>query len=66
MKSLKLVLAAAIGFLLGTALYPLRSRADGGSVSVKRANIGSSTMIMGSNVVGFSCAGSGDCYIASQ
>ena len=70
MKSLKLTLAVMVGFLLGAALrHPLQSRADGGSVSVKTARIGSSTVIMGSNVVGFSCTGSGsdaECYIASR
>lgn len=69
MKSIKLVLAVVIGFALGSAFHPLQSRADGGSVSVKQARVGSSTVIMGSNVVGFSCAGSGsdiECYIASQ
>jgi hypothetical protein len=69
MKSLKLMLAVMAGFLLGAAFHPLQSRADGGSVSVKRASVGNSTGIYGSNVVGFSCTGSGsdtECYIASQ
>jgi len=69
MKSLKLMLAVMVGFLLGAAFHPLQSRADGGSVNVKTARVGSSTVIYGSNVVGFSCTGSGsdaECYIASQ
>jgi hypothetical protein len=68
MKSFKLMLAVMVGFLLGAAFHP-QSRADGGSVSVKRARVGSETGIYGSNVVGFSCTGSGsdaECYIASQ
>jgi hypothetical protein len=59
-------LAVLLGFVLGAVLSPSRTKADGSSVSVRRANIGSYTTIMGSNVVGFSCAGSGECYIASQ
>jgi hypothetical protein len=69
MKSLKLMLAVMVGFLFGAAFHPLQSRAAGGSVSIKRARVGSETVIDGSNVVGFSCTGSGsdaECYIASQ
>jgi hypothetical protein len=66
MKSLRLVVVLIVGFLLGALFHPPQSKADGSSVSVKRANVGGSTMIMGSNVVGFSCVSSGECYIASQ
>lgn len=67
MKSFKLMLAVMVGFLLGAAFHP-QSRADGSSVHVKTARVGR-TMIDGTNVVGFSCTGSGsdtECYIASQ
>jgi hypothetical protein len=69
MNFLKTCLAVLAGFLLCYLLLPPRPvKAASWTVSVRRASIGSGTIVSG-NVVGFSCTGSGsdtECYIASQ
>ncbi len=68
MKSLWLLVAVLIGFALGTLWHPTSGRASGG-VYVKRANMSGATFGLGTNVVGFSCTGSGsdvECYVAME
>lgn len=69
MNFLKTLLAVLAGFLLACILLPYRSAKAGGMVWVKEANTSSGTVVLGANVVGFSCAQNGrdvECYIASQ
>jgi hypothetical protein len=69
MKFLKTLLAVLLGFLLGATLYHPKTAKAAGNVYVQQVAVGVYNPIRGSNVVGFSCAGSGAnaaCYIASQ
>jgi hypothetical protein len=69
MNFLKTCLAALVGFLLGAAMYHPQPARAAGNVYVKQVPVGVYNPIQGSNVVGFSCTGSGvntACYIASQ
>jgi hypothetical protein len=70
MNVVKACLAILAGFILGAALYrPRSAKAGGGAVYVRAAPVGASTVVSGSNVVGFSCTGSGnsaECYVATQ
>lgn len=69
MSFLKTGVAALLGFVLGVALYHPNSARAAGNVYVQQVPVGTYNPIRGSNVVGFSCAGSGTntaCYIASQ
>jgi hypothetical protein len=69
MNFLKTMLAVVLGFLLGVALSRPRAAKAAGNVYVKQAPVGVYNPIQGSNVVGFSCTGSGgnaECFIASQ
>ena len=69
MNFLKTLCAVLLGFLLGAALYRPGSAKAAGNVYVKQIPVGVYNPIQGSNVVGFSCTGSGgnaECFIASQ
>ncbi len=69
MNFLKTFLAVLVGFLLGAALFHPRTAKAAGNVYVKQVEAGVYNPIQGSNVVGFSCTGSGagaECFIASQ
>jgi ABC-type methionine transport system permease subunit len=69
MSFLKTCLAVLLGFLLGAALYRPQSAKAAGNVYVQQVAVGVYNPVRGTNVVGFSCAGSGNsaaCYIASQ
>lgn len=69
MNFVKTCLAVLVGFLLGAALYHPRPAKAAGNVYVKQVPVGEYNPIQGSNVVGFSCTGSGGniaCYVASQ
>jgi hypothetical protein len=69
MSFLKTGVAALLGFGLSVALYHPNSARAAGNVYVQQVPVGTYNPIRGSNVVGFSCAGSGAstaCYIASQ
>lgn len=69
MNFLKTFLAVLLGLLLGAALSRPEAAKAAGNVYVKQAPVGVYIPIQGSNVVGFSCTGSGvnaECFIASQ
>lgn len=69
MGLLKTGVAALLGFVIGVALYHPDSARAASNVYVQQVPVGTYNPIRGSNVVGFSCAGSGAntaCYIASQ
>lgn len=69
MNFLKTCLAVLLGFLLGAALYRPNSTKAASNVYIQQVPVGVYNPIRGTNVVGFSCAGSGGstaCYIASQ
>ncbi len=69
MKLLKTFLAVLLGFFLGAGLYRPNPAKAAGNVYVQQVPVGVYNPIRGTNVVGFSCAGSGGsaaCYIASQ
>jgi hypothetical protein len=69
MNFVKTFLAVLLGFLLGATLCRPRPAKAAGNVYVKQVPVGVYNPIQGSNVVGFSCTGSGAnaaCYIASQ
>jgi hypothetical protein len=69
MRFLKTLLAVLLGFVLGAVLYRPNTAKAAGNVYVQQAPVGVYNPIQGSNVVGFSCTGSGmnaACYIASQ
>jgi hypothetical protein len=69
MSFLKTFLAVLLGFLLGAALSRPKAAKAAGNVYVKQVPVGVYNPIQGSNVVGFSCTGSGmsaECFIASQ
>ncbi len=70
MSYLKLVCAVLIGFALGAFMLHTRSvKATGGLVYVEKADIGGSTLIRGTDVVGLSCVGSESdtkCYVATR
>jgi hypothetical protein len=69
MSFLKTCLAVLLGFVLGAALFRPNPAKAAGNVYVQQAPVGVYNPIRGSNVVGFSCTGSGlssACYIASQ
>lgn len=69
MSFLKTCVAVLLGFVLGAALYRPNSAKAAGNVYVQQVPVGVYNPIRGSNVVGFSCVGSGmstACYIASQ
>jgi hypothetical protein len=79
MNLVRTCLVVLVGFVVGAMLYhPQPTKAnDSGAVSVKRlkmgrgseGNISTTVGIYGSNVVGFSCTGTGDdvqCFIASR
>jgi len=52
--------SAILGALLALSVYRVPSvHAQGGLVRVERANIGGETYLIGTEVVGFSCAGAG-------
>jgi hypothetical protein len=65
----KTLLAVLLGFLLGAALTHTKVAKAASNVYVKQVPVGVYNPIQGSNVVGFSCTGSGvnaACFIASQ
>jgi len=69
MNFLKTMLAVLLGFVLGAALFRPTAAKAAGNVYVKQIPVGEYNPIQGSNVVGFSCTGSGgsaECFIASQ
>jgi hypothetical protein len=69
MNFLKTMLAVLLGFVLGAALFRPTAAKAAGNVYVKQIPVGVYNPIQGSNVVGFSCTGSGgnaECFIASQ
>jgi hypothetical protein len=69
MNIVKTFLAVLLGFLLGATLYRPRPAKAAGNVYVNQVPVGVYNPIEGTNVVGFSCTGSGGnagCYIASQ
>jgi hypothetical protein len=69
MNFLKTMLAVLLGFVLGAALFRPTAAKAAGNVYVKQIPVGVYNPIQGSNVVGFSCTGSGGnaaCFIASQ
>ncbi len=69
MNFLKTMLAVLLGFVLGAALFRPTTAKAAGNVYVKQVPVGEYNAIQGSNVVGFSCTGSGGnaaCFIASQ
>lgn len=69
MKFLKIFLAVLLGVLLGSMLERPKPAKAAGNVYVQQVSVGVYNPIRGTNVVGFSCTGSGGnagCYIASQ
>jgi hypothetical protein len=71
MKSLRLIVAVILGFVLGALLHPMSTKANDGSgiIYVKKATLNGSTLGTGTHVVGFSCTGSGsetECYFATE
>jgi hypothetical protein len=69
MNFLKTMLAVLLGVLLGAALSRPKAAKAAGNVYVQQVPVGVYNPIRGSNVVGFSCTGSGGnaaCFIASQ
>ncbi len=69
MKFLKTLLAVLLGVLLGSMLGRPKPAKAAGNVYVQQVPVGVYNPIRGSNVVGFSCTGSGGntaCFIASQ
>jgi hypothetical protein len=69
MRFLQTCLGVLAGFLLATVLYRLNPAKAAGNVYVQQVPVGVYNPIRGTNVVGFSCTGSGGnaaCYIASQ
>jgi hypothetical protein len=69
MKLLKTLLAVLLGVLLGFILDRPKPARAAGNVYVQQVSVGVYNPIRGTNVVGFSCTGSGvnaACYIASQ
>jgi hypothetical protein len=69
MNILKTFLAVLLGFVLGAFLSRPKAARAAGNVYVKQVPVGVYNPIQGSNVVGFSCTGSGgsaECFIASQ
>ena len=69
MRFLQTCLGVLAGFLLVTLLYRPNPAKAAGNVYVQQVPVGVYNPIRGTNVVGFSCTGSGGnaaCYIASQ
>jgi hypothetical protein len=69
MKFLRTFLAVLLGVLLGSILDRPKPAKAAGNVYVQQGSVGVYNPIRGTNVVGFSCTGSGmnaACYIASQ
>ena len=69
MRFLQTCLGVLAGFLLATVLYCPNPAKAAGNVYVQQVPVGVYNPIRGTNVVGFSCTGSGGnaaCYIASQ
>lgn len=69
MNLFKTLLAILLGFLIGFAVYRPKPASAAGNVYVQQVSVGVYNPIRGSNVVGFSCSGSGAaaaCFIASQ
>ncbi len=65
----KTMLAVLLGFLLGASLSRPKAAKAAGNVYITQVPVGVYNPIQGSNVVGFSCTGSGGnaaCFIASQ
>jgi hypothetical protein len=69
MKFLRTFLAVLLGLLAGVMLDRPKPASAAGNVYVQQGSVGVYNPIRGTNVVGFSCTGSGGnvaCYIASQ
>ncbi len=69
MRLIKTFLAVLLGVLLGSMLDRPKPASAAGNVYVQQGSVGVYNPIRGTNVVGFSCTGSGvnaACYIASQ
>ena len=69
MNFLRTCLAVLLGCVLGAALSRPNTAKAAGNVYVQQVPVGVYNPIRGSNVVGFSCTGSGGnaaCFIASQ
>jgi hypothetical protein len=69
MNLMKTCLAVLLGFLAGATLDRPKPAKAAGNVYVQQGSVGVYNPIRGTNVVGFSCTGSGmsaACYIASQ
>ena len=69
MRFLQTCIAVLAGVVLGAVLYRPNPAKAAGNVYVQQVPVGVYNPIRGTNVVGFSCTGSGGnaaCYIASQ